>query len=187
MAGASVATAFERDAPSTKGERAEAIAPGRRGGDAPARCRRARSGRDRPAQQNEGGAGAGSRKVQPATYGQVEIALDRAGHSRGRHFRPQGLLHRPQRVLVEARLHENQPADIEAKPAQPMAIGLPEIRKAAARGYQYGRTAAGSECVAYQRNGESEGRRLVTMGCRDHLMKCAARQAGTRKMPIDLR
>lgn len=155
MAGASVAAAFERGAPSAEGERAEAIAPGRRGGNAPARGRSTRSGRDGRAQQKEGRAGAGGRKVQPATHGQVEIALDRAGHSRGRHLRPQGLLHRPQRVLVEARLHENQPADIEAKPAQPMAIGLPEIREAAARGYQYGRAAAGSERVAYQRNGEA--------------------------------
>lgn len=187
MAGASVAAAFERGAPSTEGERAEAIASGRRGGDAPARCRRARSGRDRRAQQNEGRSGAGGRKVQPATHGQVEIALDRAGHSRGRDFRPQGLLHRPQRVLVEARLHENQPVDIEAKLAQPMAIGLPEIRKAAARGNQYGRTAMGSERMDHQRDGEAEGRWPVAMGCRDHLMKCAACQPGTRKMPVDLR
>lgn len=187
MAGASVAAAFEPDAPPTEGERAEAIAPGRRGGDAPACCRRARSGRDGRAQQNEGRAGAGGRKVQPATHGQIEIALDRAGHSRGRHLRPQGLLHRPQRVLVEACINENQSADIEAKPMQPMAIGLSEIREAAARCYQYGRTAAGSERMAYQRNGEAEGGRPVAMGCRHHLMKCAACQSGTRKMPIDLR
>ena len=185
MAGASVAAAFERGAPSAEGERAEAIAPGRRGGNAPARGRSTRSGRDGRAQQKEGRAGAGGRKVQPATHGQVEIALDCTSHSRDP--RPQGLLHRPQRVLVEARLHENQPADIEAKPAQPMAIGLPEIREAAARGNQHGRTAMGSERMDHQRNGEAEGRRPVAMGCRHHLMKCAARQPGTRKMPIDLR
>jgi hypothetical protein len=185
VAGASVAAAFERDAPSTEGEGAEAIASGRHGGDAPACCRRARSGRDGRAQQNEGRAGAGGRKVQPATHGQVEIALDRARH--GRNLRPQGLLHRPQRVLVEARLHENQPAHIEAKLAQPMAIGLPEIRKAAACGNQYDRTAMGSERMDHQRDGEAEGRWSVAMGCRDHLMKCAACQPGARKMPIDLR
>jgi hypothetical protein len=187
VAGASVAAAFERDAPSAEGERAEAIATSRCGGDAPARCCRARSRRDRRAQQDEGRAGPCGRKVQPAAYGQVEIALDRAGHRRGRDLGPKRLLHRPQRVLVEARLREDQSADIEAQPVLPMAVEFAEIPEAAARGNQNGRTAMDSERMNHQRNGEAEGRRPVAIGCRHHLMKCAACQAGARKMPIDLR
>jgi hypothetical protein len=187
VTGASVAAAFERDAPSAEGERAEAIATRRRGGDAPARCRRARSRRDGRAQQDEGRAGSSGREVQPATHGQVEIALDRAGHRRGSDLRLQGLLHRPQRILVEARLHEDQPADVDAQPVQPMAIGLSEIRKAATRGNQHRRTATGCEGMAHQRYGEAEGCRPVFMGCRDHLMKRTACQSRCRKVPIDLR
>ena len=70
---------------------------------------------------------------------------------------------------------------------QPMAVGFPEIREAAARGNQHGRTAMGSERMDHQRNGEAEGRRPVAMGCRDHFMERATCQPGIRKVLIDLR
>jgi len=70
---------------------------------------------------------------------------------------------------------------------QPMAIGFSEIRKAAADGNQHRRTTTDGEGMAHQRDGEAEGRRPVAMGGRDHLMKRAARQPGSRKVPIDLR
>lgn len=187
MAGTSVAAAFEDHAPPAEGERAEAVATGRLGGNAPASRRRARSRRDGWAQQDEGRAGACRRKVQPAAHGQIELTLDRTDDRRRGNLWPQGLFHCPQRVLVEARLYENKSADIETKVAQSMAIGLPAIRKAAPRGDQQRRTATGGERKSHQCGGKAEGRGPVAMGCRNHLMERAACQTRTRKVPVDLR
>lgn len=69
---------------------------------------------------------------------------------------------------------------------QPVAIGLPEIREASARGDEHDRTAPDRKRAGRQRHGEAERRRPVAMGRRDHLMKGAAGQAGAGEVAIDV-
>ncbi len=187
MAETAVAAAFKRHAPATACERAEAVAAGRCGGDTPTRCRRARSRRGGWTQQEERRAGTGGGKIEPAAHGQIEAALDRAGNRRCRNFRSKCFLHRPQRVLVETRLHEHQPADIEAEPVQPVAIGLPEIREATARSDENDRTATDRERADRQRHDEAERRCPVAMGRCDNLMEGATGQARAGEVAINLR
>ncbi len=70
---------------------------------------------------------------------------------------------------------------------QPVAIGLTEIREAAARGDEHDRTAADRERAGCQRHDETESRSPVAMGRRDHLMERAACQARAGEVAINLR
>jgi len=60
---------------------------------------------------------------------------------------------------------------------QSVAIGLPEIREAAARGDEHDRTAPDRERAGRQRHDEAESRGPVAMGRRDHFMEGATGQA----------
>ena len=64
----------------------------------------------------------GSREIEAATDGQIEVQLD-GTRNHGR-YGPgtQGLLQRPEHVLVFARLNQDQPMRIEPKLLQAMAV-----------------------------------------------------------------
>jgi hypothetical protein len=116
----SVASPFKPQVPSRARKKAEAVARGKRGADAPARRRGTRFQIARRSYEQERQTGIGGGKMQPLTGFQIEL-VDAAGDG-GRRARPQRLLDRPQRVVAVRGFHQDQAGRIETERAQTMTI-----------------------------------------------------------------
>jgi hypothetical protein len=81
---------------------------------------------------------AGGRKIETTALREPQGGLDGASHHGGPGVGAQHLLQRPQRILVGARLDENEPARIEAGLAETTAVRSPEMTERAAGDDQEG-------------------------------------------------
>jgi hypothetical protein len=114
--------------PSRADEKAEAVARGFRGADAPARRRRARFQIVRGPQQKERQAAIDGGKMQPLTEFQIELVDD--ADDRGRSARAQRLLDCPQGVVAARGFDQDQAFRIEPERGETMAVKAAMVAKA---------------------------------------------------------
>jgi hypothetical protein len=114
--------------PSRTDEKAEAVARGLGGADAPARRRRARFQIVRGPQQKERQAAIDGGKMQPLTEFQIELVDD--ADDRGRRARAQRLLDRPQGVVAARGLDQDQAFRIKPERGETMAVKPAMVAKA---------------------------------------------------------
>jgi len=129
----------------------------------------------------------GGRQVQAAAGGEVEAAGNRAGDDGRRRLSAQGILDRPQRVLVGLGLDDEEAADVEAELGKAVAVGPAEIHERALCGDEHG--GAGAPVLGCRRQGEEEAERRwpIAVGRCGQLMQDAAGKARTGQVGLDLR
>ena len=127
----------------------------------------------------------GSREIEAATDGQIEVRLDRT-RNHGR-YGPgtQGLFQRPEHVLVFARLNQDQPMRIEPKLLQAMAVEV-AIRKGATARDENGMPSAGTQRRSSQSQHKAQHCRPISMRLWRHLVQQAAAQPTARQPFIQL-
>ena len=111
--------------------KAETVARGLGGSDAPARRRRARFQNLRRPQQKERQSAIGGGKLQPLTGFQIGL-VDKARDGCDR-ARMQRFLHRPQRVLAVCRFRQDQPVRRKPQSIEPMTMRPAVIAQAISR------------------------------------------------------
>ena len=127
-------------------------------------------------------------EIESAAHAEIEIAGHGCGHYGGRRLRAQGFLDRPQRILVGARLDQQQPADIEAVLVQAVSVGAAEIRQRPPRGDEHGGAGSCLLCANRQCKAETERGRLVRVGRGHHLVQHTAGETGpSGQMGLQLR
>ena len=127
----------------------------------------------------------GSREIEAATDGQIEVRLDCA-RNHGR-YGPgtQGLFQRPEHVPILARLNQDQPVRIEPKLLQAMAVEI-TVRKGATARDENGVPSAGTQRGSSQSQHKAQRCRPLSMRFGQHLVQQAAGQSTARQPFIQL-
>ena len=145
-----MAAALQRDAPPWLSEHMETVASGRGRGDMPAGGRGAGAYLSWRPQDKKRRAVAGCSKVETAAFRKPQWRLDGAGHHGGPGIGAQHLLQRPQRLLIGARLDENEPARIEAGLVETTAVRPSEMSERAAGDDQDGGAGSREQTPRYR-------------------------------------
>lgn len=162
--------------------KAETVARGLGGSDAPARRRGARPHPHRRAEQDEREARISRGEMQPSARLEIELLADRARDSRG-HGRAQRFLERPKRLHLIFGLDQDQAGRVEAELVEPMTVWMAVSRKPSRRDDEEHRPFRGH--AAEKRGGKTEGRRQIAFALRDDLMQRPAREPASRQMRIE--
>jgi hypothetical protein len=126
-----------------------------------------------------------AREIETATYGQIEIDLDSSRHYGRNSIRTQSLLERPKRVLIIARLNEDESARINAELSQASSVERSEGQGSAGCNEQ-GVTGTHVQNRGDQRAHESQCGRSLAMRFCLQLVQEAAAEPATRKMLVKL-
>jgi hypothetical protein len=140
----------------------------------------------RRTQQEEQGAGAFGRDLQPAARLEGELAADPAADGRDG-AEPQRFLQRPQHLYVVCGLEQDEPLLGKAKPAQAVGVRPTEIGEAAAREDEERLTVLRRKGTAGEGGDEAEGGRHVSHVRRGEFVQRPASQPARGQMPIDRR
>lgn len=182
---ASQTAAFQNDTPAQPGERAVAVAAGRRSGNAPAGDRGTRAGCLGAIQQDKRSAMPCRRQIKPAAGGQIRPASEGAGHHGGLRLGPQRLLERPQRFLIGLGLDQDQPVNSKAKLGKAVPIRCSVLSQYAPGGDENGGPCPHLLAQSRQGEQESEGCRLSGIGS-NYLIEGSPGETGW-KPPIEPR
>ena len=153
--------------------KAETVARGLGGADAPARRGRARAHPGRRAEEDERAARISRREMQPSTCLEIELLADRARHGR-RHGRAQRLLHCPKRLHLVLGLDQDQAGRGKTELVEPMAVRMAAIRKSARRDDEEHRPVR--RHAPEKRGGKPEGRRQIAFAFGEDLMERSAHE-----------
>ena len=159
----------------------EAVARGLGGADAPARRGGARLVGARGPQQPERQPGVARREMQPLAGLEVESG---GGADRGQRARAQRLLQGPERLLVVARLDQDQPGRIKAELLQAVAMRPAVIGERAMRGDEEDGSRRWGK-ARQQGDEKAECRRRVAVRLRRHLVQGTDREAAVRQVRVD--
>jgi hypothetical protein len=164
--------------------KAETVARGLGGSDAPTRRRRARPHPRRGAQQDERKARISRSEMQPSACLEIELQADRARDGRG-NGRAQRLLERPKRLHLILGLDQDQAGGVETKLVEPVTVRMAISRKPPRRDDEEHRPFRGH--APEKRRGKTEGRRQIALAFGDDLMQRPAREPASRQMGVEHR
>jgi hypothetical protein len=162
--------------------KAETVARGLGGSDAPARRRRARPHPRCGAQQDERKARISRSEMQPSACLEIELLADRARDGRG-NGRAQRFLERPKGLHLILGLDQDQAGKVEAEFVEPVTVRMAISRKPSRRDDEEHRPFRWH--ASEKRRGKTEGRRQIAFAFGDDLMQRPAREPASRQMRIE--